>query len=431
MAAGAAAVVLPALAAAGARAQDTTAQGVAIGLRYAAGTRPGVFVLPVSGERGDSVRALLRRDLDYGDRVTVLGPDVGGPASVVNERGELAYPVFATLGAVAVVQATVTSVGVHVALHDVARQRVLQVRDFPVPAAADAGWRLAVHGVADEVERWITGVRGIAATRVSFVRGGRIWVVDADGEGAVALSDGGGALSPAWHPDGTHIAFSVFTSSGTQIAVRDVASGALRLVPATSGGLNITPVFSPAGDIIVWAHADEAGADLYATAAFESTPARRITVGRGSDNVSPTFSPDGRRIAFTSGRLGHPEVYVADADGTNPDLLTAYGAGDVGYRSNPDWSPDGRAIAFQARVGGRFQVMTITLRGRAVKQHTNDGSNEDPAWAPDSRHVVFSSTRTGSKQLFVLDTESGRVRQLTTGGAAARLPAWSPRLSGR
>ena len=32
---------------------------------------------------------------------------------------------------------------------------------------------VAAHAVSDEVEGWITGMRGVAATRVAFVRGGR------------------------------------------------------------------------------------------------------------------------------------------------------------------------------------------------------------------------------------------------------------------
>ena len=46
-----------------ASAQDSSTT-VRIGLTYAAGTKPGVLVLPVNGEQGDSVRAILQRDLD-------------------------------------------------------------------------------------------------------------------------------------------------------------------------------------------------------------------------------------------------------------------------------------------------------------------------------------------------------------------------------
>ena len=61
--------------------------------------------------------------------------------------------------------------------------------------------------------------------------------------------------------------------------------------------------------------------------------ARRITVGQGSDNMSPEFSPDGGAFAFTSGRAGHPEVYIIDVDGSNVELLTPFNFGDQNYRS--------------------------------------------------------------------------------------------------
>jgi TolB protein len=153
-----------------------------------------------------------------------------------------------------------------------------------------------------------------------------------------------------------------------------------------------------------------------------------VTVGRGTTNSQPTFSPDGRRIVFTTSRLGPHQLYITDSDGANPELLTTSGFGDQLYRADPSWSPDGRFVAFSTQVEGRFQIATIGLRDRAVKQHTIDGVNEDPSWAPDARHLVFTSSRTGSKQLWVLDTESGRLRQLTS-GPASRMAAWSPRLS--
>jgi TolB protein len=142
--------------------------------------------------------------------------------------------------------------------------------------------------------------------------------------------------------------------------------------------------------------------------------------------MSPSFAPDGRRIAFASGRSGHPEVYITDADGTNAEPLTTSTYGEQSYRSNPDWSPDGRLVAFQSLLGGQFQVMSIGLRDRGVKQLTSEGRNEDPSWAPDSRHMVVTSTRTGQQQLFVVDVETRRARQLTRGGGGARMGAWSP-----
>jgi TolB protein len=400
--------------------QDTT-RGVHIGLRYVPGTKPGVLILPIPGVGGDSVHTIIQRDLDYGDRVTLIGAaDSGIALAGVN------YALVDKLGAAAVVQAFLGPTTLHVILHDVGNRRVLQVRDFALPPALNGpDWRLAIHGASDELERWITGARGISQTRISFVRDGQIYITDSDGANARPVTPrGAGPLSPAWHPSGRYLTYSAFTPRGTQIVVQDLTTGATRPLVATPTGLNITPIFSPDGNAIAYVHGEENGTDLFLAPAFTNDPARRITVGHGTDNTQPTFRPDGRSIAFTSGRSGHPEVYITDVDGTNAELLTPYEFGDDNYRASPDWSPDGRVIAYQARISGQFQVMTINVRDRGIKQLTSDGINEDPSWAPDSRHVVFTSNRSGVRQLWVLDVESSRTRQLTFGGAA-RLAAWS------
>ena len=407
---------------------DTTPRGVTLGLAYDARVKPGVLVLPVAGANGDSIRTIIERDLDYGDRVAIVRGTVPEPVG-----GRLNYPLVERLGAVVVVQTTITPTGLRVALHDVAKRQVAQTRLFSLPSGAlGPSWRLTLHAVSDEIEYAITGVRGIAATRIAFVRESRIYLVDSDGANVRAVTpDGAMSLSPAWHPSGKYLAYSAFgRAGGTQVFVRDLALGSARPVVATPGGLNITPTFSPDGNTVAYAHGLDAGTDIVAASAFDNSPGRQITVGRGSENVSPSYSPDGRRLVFTSGRSGHPEVYITDADGTNAELLTPFVFGETSYRSNPDWSPTGTTVAFQSQIGGRFQIATISLRDRQIKQLTEEGSNEDPSWAPDGRHVVFTSSRGGGRQLWIADVETGRARQLTRGGGTSRLPAWSRHLVG-
>jgi len=406
------------------RAQDTIPQGVRVGLTYDPSSRPGVFITAVGGPAGDSVRAILARDLDFGDRLTVISAEAGPPPT-----GAINYALYAKLTASAIVQASVTPQGsLHVAVHDVAGKRVLNVGDFAFGTAAtySAAWRMAVHRASDEVERWVTSTRGIAATRILYVRDQRLFIVDSDGANLTPVGVGGTALSPAWHPTGRYVAYTQMADDGTHIVVRDIISGQGRRVPDL-GGSNVTPAFSPDGSTLVYSAGDD-GTDLYAVSPFGSDAPRRVTVGHGSPSSSPTFSPDGRKIAFTSGRLGHPEVYITDADGANAELLTEKATVEQPYRTDPDWSPDGRNVAFTSQEGPNLQVMMINVRDRKVRQLTGDARNENPSWAPDARHIVFTSTRSGAKQLWVLDTESGRTRQLTRGAGVARQAAWSPRM---
>jgi TolB protein len=415
-----------AAAATSAAAQDP-ARGVRIGISYTT-DRPGVIVLPINGPMGDSIRAMLQRDMDYGDRVAVVGQDAIPTPTGEGVTAAVNHELLARLGAAAAVQATVTGAGVHITLHDVGAKRVAEVEDFALPGTPlSREWRHGVHGVSDALEEWITGVRGIAQTRIAYVRGGELRVVDSDAAVDVRIPVTGRVLSPAWHPSGELLAYNTF-GLRSEVILHDARSGRPRVVSPTRGGVNQTAVFAPDGRTLVYAHAYESGegSDLFVVG-LDGSPARRITVARGTINVSPTFSPDGRRLAFTSSRSGHPEVYVMDADGTNAELLTPYVFGEQSYQSNPDWSPDGRMVAYQSQIAGRFQLKTINLRDRTTRQLTSDGQNEDPSWAPDGRHLVFASSRTGVRELWIIDVETGRSRQLTR-GPGARLPAWSRRL---
>lgn len=415
------------------RAQDTTwKEGVRITGIYDPGAKPGVLVLPIAGPDGDSLRAILQRDFDYGHRINV----VALPAAAVpplGTNGSVNYPLYVRLGADALIQVTPTSFGLHLVIHNARRGAVERTRSFPLPSPSNTpDWRLAVHSVADLVEGQLTGVHGIAATRILYASGDRIWQVDSDGANAIPVSPvlgrGDKAMSPAWHPSGRQIAYHTVTSSGHQVVVRE-AGGSTRSLRLGSG-LIMSPAFSPDGSTLVYAYGEERGIDIFAVGTSGNAPPRRITVGRGRDSMSPTFSSTGRQIAFTSDRTGLKNIYISDADGTNAEPLIP-AIGDQSYRSDPDWSPDGLSIAFQSQIDGNFQVMTIGVRDRRVRQLTSTGINEAPSWAPDSRHIVFTSTRGGTRQLWILDTESSSFRQLTHNPGGARLAAWSRTLTTR
>ena len=421
------ACVLPQIA--GAQQRPETPRGVRIGLSYGAGVKPGIIVMPVEAAPGDSVRTIIQRDLDFGDRVTVIALDSAALRGLTPAAGRrFNYALFARLGAAAIVRIAPVAGGYRAEVHDVTGKALLSSGVFMVASARlSAGWRMEIHGMADEVERWVTGTRGMSRSRVLFVRGGDVWIVDSDGASQRQLTRGALTMSPTWHPSGRTIAYSRYGEAGTRIELHDLETGARRVVRATPEGLNITPAFSPDGQSLAWATTREGGTEIVFASLPNLALARRVTVGRGSDNTSPSFSPDGRRIAFMSGRAGQPEVYISDADGTNVQLLTEFTFGGTSYRASPAWSPDGRLIAYQATAGG-FQIMVLSLRDRAVKQLTSEGVNEDPSWAPDGRHLVFTSSRSGVKQLWVIDSESGRLRQLTH-AAGARLSDWSPHLA--
>jgi TolB protein len=440
-------------------AQDTSAidRGVRIGIVYRPGVRPGFVLLPRQRVAGsatilDSARAIIARDLDYSDRfevITLPGSDSIRLATPGSARGQarpapgnapaaggaggaqaavLNYPLYQALGADFALDLAAVGDSTVVTLYDVAAGGVRRTIRARIPASTDRDFRQAVHRVADQVVHAALGTPGIAATRVLFVKDGKVYQIDQDGaeQKLVSASDRQ-AMSPSWASDGRRFAYMEFQAGRGQLFVQDMATGKRTPVATTGTALDFTPAFSPDAQTLAFSRATEEGTDLYTINLKDNCCLRRLTVGRFSDNLSPTFSPDGQRIAFVSTRPGLPQVYVMAADGTDQQLFAPFDYGVTGSSNAPEWSPDGQSVAFHRDVAGTLEVFVLDVRTRTVRQLTSVGRNEDPTWAPDSRHLAFVSDRSGYRQLWIIDLDTGRIRPLLQ-QSGARLPAWSPRL---
>jgi TolB protein len=407
-------------------------EGVRVGITYQPGVRPGLLVLDGPGDvRLDSIRTILRRDLEYGDEfelitlppndTTELGVGSGPSGESVN------YDLYAALGSDVTVRVRAGE-PVTVYVYDVRTKTVRRELPVSVPPLQDPGFRMAVHRVADEVVRAVTGQAGVAATRFLFLQRGRIYRIDSDGADLEAVTPAGArTFSPSWSPSGRQVAYTEFHDQGGRLFVQDIEGGGRRAVGTTERGLNYTPVFAPDGRTLVFSRSDEGGTDVFTYDVERDCCIQRLTSGRFADNLSPTFSPDGRRIAFVSTRAGLPQIYAMSSDGTGQELFAPFDYGVTGSSNAPEWSPDGRNVAFHRDVGGSPQIFLMDVQSRTVRQLTSAGRNEDPTWAPDGRHLAFISNRTGNRQIWVIDLETGRVRQVTRAGEA-RLPAWSGRM---
>jgi TolB protein len=436
-------------------AQDTSAidRGVRIGIIYRPGVRPGFVMLPRKGMGLDSVRTMVARDLDYSDRfevITLPGGDsirLAAPATAAGRTargstrakttsgggaqaaGTLNYPLYQALGADFALDITAAADTTVVTLHDVGAGGVRRTLRARLPAAGSADFRQAVHRLADQALQAALGTPGIAATRVLFVKDGKVYQIDQDGaEMKLVSSSDRQAMSPAWATDGQRFAYMEFQAGKGQLFVQEMGSGTRTAVATTGARLDFTPAFSPDAQTMAFSRASDEGTDIYTLNIKDNCCLRRLTVGRLYDNLSPTFSPDGQRVAFVSTRPGLPQIYVMAADGTDQQLFAPFDYGVTGSSNAPEWSPDGQSVAFHRDVAGTLQVFVLDVRTRTVRQLTSVGRNEDPTWAPDGRHLAFVSDRSGYRQLWIIDLDTGRIRPLLQ-QSGARLPAWSPRLS--
>lgn len=412
--------------------RDSIPTDVRVGILYQPAFRPGIVVPAIEAPLdlqplADSVRSIVRRDLDFGDRLQVMsvGEDVptGGPVN---------YALWDEMGAVwllvGVIEGTPAAPVLRLSLHDVVFRLLQDVREFELPSVGDATMRMAIHQASDQVVEWATSSPGVAATRIAFVDrgpgGSEIFIVDSDGWGTRQLSqDSSIALSPAWSPRGDRVAYMSYKGGDPAIYELVLNPGRSELL-VDLPGMDLTPSYSPAGDRLAFGATVEGRTELFTYNVLERCCAERVTYARFSNSLSPTFSPDGQRIAFNSDRLGQLHIFVKRLEGTSAELLTPYIYDRSVHNAGPDWSPTGDRIAFHGWVAGTPEIFTVAPDGRGLRQLTQQGRNEDPSWAPDGRHIVFASTRDGVNGLWILDVVSGRIRRLVH-GTNPRLPEWS------
>jgi len=148
---------------------------------------------------------------------------------------------------------------------------------------------------------------------------------------------------------------------------------------------------------------------------------RLVTTDAGFDGF-PSWSSDGRRLVWSGLRGGQQDLFVADADGSDPVPLTDDSARDF----FPRWSPDGSSIAFTSDRDGDLDLYLVAPDGTDIRQlTTGDGDEWLPAWSPDGTRVAYVSDREG-QQIRVMGTDGNHDRAVTSNPGRATWPAWSP-----
>jgi Tol biopolymer transport system component len=147
----------------------------------------------------------------------------------------------------------------------------------------------------------------------------------------------------------------------------------------------------------------------------------RLISSRFTEN-SPAFSPSGLSLLVSSDRTGAYQIYRSDPEGNGATELTKLFGHTVG---SPVWSPDGGRIAFDARVDGNPDIWVMNADGSQPQRVTTEVSEDvTGAWTPDGNSIVFCSNRSGELQLWRAPAGGGAASQFTRGGGFA--PQLSP-----
>jgi serine/threonine-protein kinase len=262
---------------------------------------------------------------------------------------------------------------------------------------------------------------------------GRAWSIDpATGEQVRVLPTSTSYEHwPVWAPDGQRLVYIAGTpdfNSELRLAASD--GGGSQAIGRPESGPYLAPAIADNGRV-AWVHGDE-GALSVANADGSAVTPVPLAFPPPSAQDKPdltrvarvTWLPDGRLGMVTGGGDVKGMVWVVATNGTG---LTR--VGDLSDVTAVDWSPDGRRIVYSAGAADAHagDIFVADADGSDPTALTGpEGDDVDPTWSPDGTHIAFASSRDGNYEIHVMGADGGDRRRLTTTTAPqfACAPSW-------
>ena len=270
--------------------------------------------------------------------------------------------------------------------------------------------------------------------------------------------------------------FAIIALVGIAVAIRPAAraQNAPQLAPGeerhlsnlqqlTRGGENAEAYWSPDGkQIIYMSNQSPNGADQIFTMNADGSNQRLVSTGKGRCTCGYYFD-GGKRIVYSSTHH-HSEavppppdrskgyvwpiydtwdLFIANADGSNPRQLTT----TKGYDAEQTVSPDGKTIVFTSVRDGDLDLYTMGTDGSRLRRLTNQlGYDGGPFFSHDGRQICYRANhptdpaevddykgllarnlvRPTKMEIFVMKSNGSEQRQLTRNDAANFAPCFTP-----
>jgi Tol biopolymer transport system component len=238
---------------------------------------------------------------------------------------------------------------------------------------------------------------------------------------------------PSWSPDGQRIAYASASELYGSTTIYEIpASGGDPRRIIASEDPQAAPTWSPDGTRVAYIAESWRGSEIWIANADGSNPHALIEIPE--DNLKqppmyadPSWSPDGTMLTFAARAENHQSdhIWTINADGTNLRQLTTTDDYDLW----PDWSPDGTSIAFTRILDstGETHLYVMNADGTDQRPLLDDNTQgRDPAWSPDGTQIAYVRGLENASDIYILDLATGQKHQLTTNERGEYEPVWSP-----
>ena len=390
-----------------------------------------VAIIPFEGNTRVSkqLNSIVRNDLIRTGEFSILDEELLLPVKIIND--ELIYSDWKLLGMDYLVTGIITkannSLDINYEIYDVHKKRkVRSSKVFGIPNQI----RQLGHYTSDGIYESITGIKGIAATRILYVNEikdsqltptYRLMLADSDGANEkILLSSSEPIISPSWSPDGKSVAYVSFETGMAKVYIQEIASGKREAVLSKETQIS-SPSWSPDGKYLSLTLYQDGNAEIYILR-LRDRALTRMTNQFAIDTES-SWSPKGNKILFTSGRSGSPQIYELDLRKLNPKAKRVSFEGT--YNAKAAYLPNEEGIIFVHRSNdGLFHIALKYKKENFIRVLTEAKMDESPSVAPNGNMVIYG-IREKNLSMLAGFSLSGAKFKLPASNGEVREPAWS------
>ena len=390
-----------------------------------------VAIIPFEGNTrvSNQLNSIVRNDLIRTGEFSILDEELLLPVKIIND--ELIYSDWKLLGMDYLVTGIITkannSLDINYEIYDVHKKRkVRSSKVFGIPNQI----RQLGHYISDGIYESITGIKGIAATRILYVNEikdsqltstYRLMLADSDGANEkILLSSSEPIISPSWSPDGKKVAYVSFETGMAKVFIQEIASGKREAILSKETQIS-SPSWSPDGKYLSLTLYQDGNAEIYILR-LRDRALTRMTNQFAIDTES-SWSPKGNKILFTSGRSGSPQIYELDLRKLNPKAKRVSFEGT--YNAKASYLPNEEGIIFVHRSNnGLFHIALKYKKENFIRVLTEAKMDESPSVAPNGNMVIYG-IREKNLSMLAGFSLSGAKFKLPASNGEVREPAWS------